>query len=126
MDEARVELLAVLPADYGADLDDLLARTPGERHLPWLRSLLAKANGLHPPLAPPAVLGEAIRQFNTNGETNWRRFEGYVRDLAEGRTPTPKQSPTDRGATRRGERTPPPRYAYANATTSEDDVVWTS
>lgn len=101
--QARTELVELLPEAYEPDLDGLLARVPAQSHHSWLRSLLALASGLHPPGAglpnavPAASLGEAIRQFNTNGETNWKRFTGYVRDVL-----TPRAAPAADGGGGRG------------------------
>jgi hypothetical protein len=90
-----------LPNEFHHDVGEFLKPMTQSRRQAWVANLVAKLNGMHPPAIEPRVAGMAIRQMLANGETNWKRFEGYCRMEAEGPPPIPQIS-EKRGTSRNG------------------------
>jgi hypothetical protein len=82
-----VDLVALFPREFYGDIQSFLAPMVPARKQAWVANLLAKLNGMHPPKIEPQVAGAAIRQMLANGETNWKRFEGYCRMESGGPPP---------------------------------------
>ena len=95
------EFVQQFPETHREDVRCLLLRHPG-RADSWKRSIDARLTGLHPPTVPVALMAEAVRQFNTNGGSNWAAFEGYVRRLMSGSDPPAPRSSRNNGHPRRG------------------------
>jgi hypothetical protein len=88
----EADLAELMPNEFHADVGQFLKPMPPARRQAWASNLVAKLNGMHPPKIEPRIAGLALRQMLANGETNWKRFEGYCRLEAEGPPAVPENS----------------------------------
>jgi uncharacterized protein YdaU (DUF1376 family) len=79
-------LAAAVPAAYHPDLVDLLSRVPNATA--WTAEMAVALEGMHGPAVTGEQLGQAVRDYNANGEEpSLRLFRGYVRDTTKPRPP---------------------------------------
>jgi hypothetical protein len=90
--DPEAHLAGLMPDEFRGDVRSFLKPMTSARRKAWASNLAAKLNGMHPPKIEPRIAGLALRQMLANGETNWKRFEGYCRLEAEGPPAVPENS----------------------------------
>lgn len=110
-----------LPKEFQADFDQLIDRLPVRTRLAWEAEIQTapdrtiRENGKNLPPPTPMQIGEAIRDYNGNGEEpNLAHFRGYLRRSTAG----PRGGPVRSG--KKG----PKEYDYSTPTNSVEDVKW--